>query len=82
MKLSELINKEILSAGDILSIIQQVGENKDAILVKNDRIREENQYTVVIILSRKMEKSFRCDDGSLAKAMKIVLKEYVKEYNL
>lgn len=81
MKLSELIIKEILSADDILSIIRQVGENKDVILVKNDGIREENQYTVVIILSKKKDKSFRCDDGSLTKAMKIVLKEYVKEYN-
>jgi hypothetical protein len=77
MEIKEFTNKEVFSAEDILNIISLVGKNKDIIMVKNDGIRDTNQYTVVIISSVDPEKSFRCDDSSLQNAMKTVLQKYL-----
>lgn len=75
--MKELINKEFLSSDDILNIVSSVGKNKDVIIIKNDGIRNDNQYTVIIIPSKFPEKSFRCDSSFLQEAVKKVLKEYI-----
>jgi len=79
MEIKELINKQNLSPEDILNLISFVGENKDIIIVKNDGIRDSNQYSVIIISSKNSEKSFRCDHSLLQEAIKKVLSEYIKE---
>ncbi|THU32399.1 hypothetical protein FAM09_26770 [Niastella caeni] len=77
MRIKDFSIKDTLTATDILDIIKLVGKNKDLIIVKNDGIRENDQYSVIIISSNNPEKSFRCDNDSLQEAMKNVLKEYV-----
>lgn len=79
MKILELVSKEKLAAQDILEVISVVGENKDIIIVKNDGIRDENQYSVIIIASGNPEKSFRFDSNLLQDAMKKALQAYVNE---
>lgn len=79
MRINELINKTDLSSGDIIEAISIVGENRDIIIVKNDGIRDDNRYSVIIISSKKPEQSFRCDHNSLEVAMKKVLQEYITE---
>ena len=79
MELTELVSREKLSPEDILDIISAVGRNKDVIIVKNDGIRNDNQYTVIIISSKNPEISFRCDHSSLEVAIKEVLYKYIKE---
>ncbi len=75
----ELVNKDNLTSDDILNIITVVGRKKDVIIVKNDGVRNHEQYTVIIISSKHPDKSFRCDNDSLQIAIKEVLKEYVAE---
>lgn len=82
MKISEIISKNSISAEDILTAITEVGKNGDVIIVKNDGIRESSQYSVIILLSKKPDKSFRHDDSSLEKAMKKVLADYLNEIDL
>jgi hypothetical protein len=77
MEIKEFANRENYSSEDILSIISLVGKSGDVIIVKNDGIREVNQYSVIIISSKDPEKSFRCDNDSLNKAMKTVLQQYI-----
>lgn len=77
--MKELANKENLSSDDVLNIISWVGNNKDVIIVKNDGVREDDQYTVIIIPSKYPEKSFRCDNKSLQTAIKKVFREYITE---
>lgn len=79
MELTEFVNRERLWPEDILDIISAVGRNKDVIIVKNDGIRDDNQYTVIIISSKNPEISFRCDNNSLQVAIKEVLNKYIKE---
>ena len=78
MELKDFANKESFSPEDILEIISLVGKNKDVVLIKNDGVRADKQYTVFIVPSNNPEKSIRCDDNSLQEALKYVLRLYVK----
>jgi hypothetical protein len=75
--MKELATKEFLSAEDILYIISAVGANQDVMIIKNDGIRQDKHYTVMIIPSRFAGNMFRCDSNCLQEAIQKVLKQYI-----
>ena len=77
MKILELVNKESYSANDVLSIIDEIGRNKDIIIVKHDGIRDVDPYSAIVITSKSPSNSFRCDSSSLEGALRNVLNQYI-----
>lgn len=63
-----------LSNGEILEVFNLIGKNGDAILLKNDGLRDTNKFTVVIM---RFGESIRYDDETLSDALKKALDEYV-----
>ena len=78
-RLQELINEPNLLTGDqIFEVIELIGNNGDIIIIKNDGLRIEDKFTVVITFQGK---SVRSDRDNLNDALIECLKQYLSERN-
>jgi len=59
-------------------VFYTIGERRDIVIIKNDGVREQNQFTVVISSPKERFPSIRCDDSALSHAMKKALIKYIE----
>jgi len=76
-EIKELINSnEEFSDSQILAVFNIIGQTGDVIILKNDGLRDNNKFTVVISHSGE---SIRYDDSNLSNAVKKALQDYVTQ---
>jgi hypothetical protein len=71
-----IANNAELSDSQIIQVFHQIGNRGDAILFKNDGLREKDKFTVVIISSSGTFDSIRFDDMSLSSVLSKALRKY------
>jgi hypothetical protein len=65
-----------LTNDQIIQVLNDIGEQGDIILLKNDGIRLENKYTVVIISGTEKFNSIRLDGAHLSQTLSACLRSY------
>jgi hypothetical protein len=71
-----VLNGISLSNDQIIEAFQMIGSRGDIVIIKNDGLRSENKYTVVISSPSEKFASIRLDAESLEKAFSNCLNKY------
>lgn len=76
-KINQLINETSdLTGNQIIDAITSIGNKGDVILIKNDGLRQSDNFTVVISSAKGYFESIRYDSSNLSSAVKKALDQY------
>ena len=77
--ISEFISQSAeLSAGQVINAFLAVGDLGDIILIKNDGLRENHKFTIVIAAAGGAFESIRTDGDNLSEVLKTTLRKYAQ----
>jgi len=78
-EIEKILNSELeLSNDQVVEIFKIVGDNGDIIIIKNDGIRKEKPFTVVISSSNGKFESIRYDSEALNTALTYSVRRYLE----